>query len=75
MATDLPRANDDARLKAANLRTGLTLAAVAFTFFAGILTTEYVGGPLTAIVVIGSGVLAFLVVGIGRHLRRPGTDK
>jgi hypothetical protein len=71
MATDLPRTSDAARLRAANLRTGIALGVIAVLFFVGVLVTEYIGGPLTAITVTGTAVLAFLAVGIGRHLRKP----
>jgi hypothetical protein len=39
-------------------------------FFFGIIASKYMGDPTTAIGVIGSAVLLYLVVAIGRHLRR-----
>jgi len=61
---------DAARLRSANARTALVLAAIALVFFVGIIATEYVGGPLVAIGVIGSAALLFLILAIGRNLRR-----
>jgi hypothetical protein len=58
------------RLRAANLRTALPLAAIALVFFFGIIAAEYLGGPLVAAGVVGSAVLLFLIVAIGRNLRR-----
>jgi len=58
-------------IRAVNLRTGLALAVIAAVFFVGIIAAVYLGGPLVAIGVIGSAVLLFLLIGIGRHLRRP----
>ena len=58
-----------ARLRAANLRTALTLAAIALVFYVGFIASEYIGGPMVAISVMGCAVLLFLVVVIGRNLR------
>ena len=70
MITDVRPGTDGARrLRTANVRTALVLAAIALVFFVGIIATEYVGGPLVAIGVIGSAVLLFLILAIGRHLR------
>ena len=69
-ATPVTPANDAQRLRSANLRTALLLAAIALVFFVGIIATDYLGGPLTAVGVMGSAVLLFLLIGIGRHLRR-----
>jgi len=62
-----------AQLKAANRRTGLTLLSIALVFFFGVIATHFVADATTGIAVIGSAVLLFLVVAIGRNLR-PGRD-
>ena len=58
------------RQRAANVRTAASLAAIALVFFVGIIVAEAVGGPLVAMGVIGSAVFLFLLVAIGRNLRR-----
>jgi hypothetical protein len=58
------------RLRASNVRTALVLASIALVFFFGIIAAEYMGGPTAAIGVMGSTVLLFLVVAIGRNLRK-----
>ena len=58
------------RLRAANLRTGWVLAAIALVFFAGIIGARVLGSPQVSIGIIGTAVLLFLVVAIGRNLRR-----
>jgi hypothetical protein len=58
-----------ARLRSANRKTALVLLTIAFVFFAGIIATKFMGGPATGIGVVGSAVLLFLVVAIGRNLR------
>jgi small neutral amino acid transporter SnatA (MarC family) len=57
------------RLRAANRRTAFTLLAIAVVFFAGIIATKFLGGPATGIGVVGTAVLLYLVVAIGRNLR------
>ena len=39
-------------------------------FFVGIIAAQFIGGPATGIGVVGAAVLLFLVVAIGRNLRR-----
>jgi hypothetical protein len=56
--------------KSANLRTALVLLSIALVFFFGIIASKYMGDPTTAIGVIGTAVLLYLVVAIGRHLRK-----
>jgi hypothetical protein len=58
-----------ARLRAANRRTALVLLTIALVFFVGIIATKFMGGPTTGIGVVGSAVLLYLVVAIGRNLR------
>ena len=58
------------RLKAENRRTGLTLLAIALVFFFGIIASRFVDDPVVSIGVVGSAVLLYLLVAIGRHLRK-----
>lgn len=67
-----PETGAAARLRAANRRTALVLASIAAVFFAGIIATKFMGGPTTGIAVVGTAVLLYLVVAIGRNLRRKG---
>jgi len=62
-------ADGAARLRAANRRTALVLLTIALVFFVGIIATKFMGGPTTGIGVVGSAVLLYLVVAIGRNLR------
>ena len=61
---------NDARLRAANRRTGLTLLAIAVIFFVGIIATRLIDSPALSTGIIGGAVLLYLVVAIGRHLRK-----
>jgi len=71
MTAEPPRTDDDrAKLRAANLRTAMVLATIAAVFFVGIIASKFLGTPSTSISVIGAAVLLFLVVAIGRNLRR-----
>jgi hypothetical protein len=65
--SDAPR-RDAGRLKAANRRTGLSLLAIALTFFFGIILSRLIDSPVVSIGVVGGAVLLYLVVAIGRHL-------
>ena len=64
------RTDSAARLRAANVRTALVLAAIVGVFFFGFIASEYFGGPKVAIGVMGSVVLLFLILVIGRSLRK-----
>jgi hypothetical protein len=73
MTTDIDRSTQrpaGERRRSANVRTAAVLASIAVVFFFGIIASKYMGDPTTAIGVIGSAVLLYLVVAIGRHLRR-----
>ena len=71
MATDLPhKTADPARLRRANARTALVLASVAVVFFCGILAAKVFGDMAIGMTVLGVAVLVFLVVAIGRNLRK-----
>jgi len=65
MANDPKR---DARLKAANRRTGLMLLAIALLFFFGIIASRFIESDAVSIAVVGGAVLLYLLVAIGRHL-------
>jgi putative effector of murein hydrolase LrgA (UPF0299 family) len=53
-----------------NLRTALAFASIAAVFFVGIIVAHAFGGPLIGVSVMGAAVLLFLVVAIGRNLRK-----
>jgi hypothetical protein len=65
----VPTAEGAARLRAQNRRTAFVLLSIAIVFFVGIIATKFMGGPATGIGVVGSAVLLYLVVAIGRNLR------
>jgi hypothetical protein len=69
MADD-PTRTDVERLKAANRRTGIVLLAIALVFFFGIILSRFIESPAVSIGVVGGAVLLYLVVAIGRHLRK-----
>jgi Na+/citrate or Na+/malate symporter len=58
------------RLKAANRRTGLLLAGIAVLFFFGIILTRLVDDPLVSPAIMGGAAILFLLIAIGRHLRK-----
>ncbi len=74
MATDVTPAGDpgapDPRVRRANVRTALVLASIAAVFFLGIVFAKYMGDGSTGMTVLGAGVLLFLVLAIGRNLRK-----
>jgi len=55
--------------RSANRKTALVLLSIAIVFFVGIISTKFMGGGVTGIGVMGTVVLLFLVVAIGRNLR------
>ena len=61
---------NDARLRAANRRTGLMLLAIAVLFFVGIIATRLIDSPALSTGLVGGAVLLYLIVAIGRHLRK-----
>jgi small neutral amino acid transporter SnatA (MarC family) len=67
MANDPQR---DARLRAANRRTGLVLLAIALLFFFGTIASRFIESEAVSIAVVGGAILLYLVVAIGRHLRK-----
>jgi hypothetical protein len=58
------------RQRAANRRTGLVLVCVALVFFAGAILARAYGTSAVSYGVLGLVVLLFLVLAIGRHLRK-----
>lgn len=62
------RATDERR--ASNMRTALILLGIALVFFFGVIATRYMGGPRTGVSVLGAAVFLFLLLAIGRHLRK-----
>ena len=69
MQTESLDSSAAARLRSANRRTALVLLSIALVFFVGVIATHFIGDATTGIAVIGSAVLLFLVVAIGRNLR------
>jgi hypothetical protein len=59
-----------ARVRKANVRTALLLAAIALVFFVGILAVRLADDTATGMTVLGIAVLVFLVIAIGRNLRK-----
>ena len=64
-----PQTTSADRLRASNRRTAFVLAVIATTFFVGIIGSKFLGGQATGIGVLGTAVLLYLVVAIGRNLR------
>ena len=60
----------DTRLRRANVRTALVLASIAAVFFVGIVVAKFIGDTATGMTVLGAAVLLFLVLAIGRNLRK-----
>ena len=60
----------DARLRAANRRTGLILLAISLLFFFGFIVTRFITNEAVSIAIVGGAVLLYLLVAIGRHLRK-----
>jgi hypothetical protein len=65
----MPETDAAVRLRTANRKTALVLLSIALVFFVGVIATRFMGGPVTGIVVLGTAVLLFLVIAIGRNLR------
>jgi len=60
----------DAERRKASVRTALVFASIAVVFFFGVIASRLLGSPMISIGVIGGAVLLFIVVAIGRHLRK-----
>ena len=71
MAADLsPKSAAGARLRQANLRTALAVAAIAVLFFVGVIAAQFVGDSAVGMSVVAAAVLLFLAFAIGRNLRK-----
>jgi hypothetical protein len=70
MTTSDDRDAAAARVKRANIRTALVLASIAVVFFLGIVFAKYMGDGSSGMTVLGAAVLLFLVLAIGRNLRK-----
>ena len=60
--------SDKSNVRSANVRTALILLSIALVFFFGIIFAKFVGDASTGMTVIGSAILLFLVVTIGRSV-------
>ena len=60
----------DPAVRRANVRTAAVLVTIALVFFCGIVFAKYMGDAPTSMTVLGAAVLLFLVLAIGRNLRR-----
>jgi len=69
MAADLSPP-DGARLRSANRRTALAVAAIAVLFFVGVIAAQFVGDAMTGMAVLGAAILLFLCIAIGRNIRK-----
>ena len=58
------------KLAASNRKTGLILLSIALVFFFGVFGARLLGTPAASIGVLGGAVVLFLVLAIGRHLRK-----
>ncbi len=70
MSANTTESDDALARRKASLRTALVLASIAVVFFFGVIASKLLGSPVASIGVIGTVVLLFLVVSIGRHLRK-----
>ena len=64
-----PMTDRSARIRGANRKTAGVLLSIAVVFFVGVIATRFMGEGATGIVILGTIVLLFLVVAIGRNLR------
>jgi len=60
----------ETRLRTANKRTALVLATIALVFFLGIVFAKFMGDGESGMTVLGVAVLLFLMLAIGRNLRK-----
>jgi hypothetical protein len=58
------------KLAASNRKTALVLLTIALVFFVGVFAARMLGTPAASIGVLGGAVFLFLVIAIGRSLRK-----
>ena len=63
-------AADDPETRARIRRTAIILASIAAVFFAGVFLSRAFGDQSLGMTIVGAAVFLFLLLGIGRHLRR-----
>jgi hypothetical protein len=64
------QAGDHDSRRAASRRIAWVLASIAAVFFAGVILAQYSGSPSVGIGVLGFAILGFLIVAIGRNVRK-----
>ena len=64
------RPDDDPARRAGIRRTAWILASIAAVFFVGVFASRLLGDASLGMTVIGAAVFLFLLLGIGRHLKR-----
>ena len=63
------RPDAGAELRSRNVRTAALLSAIAALFFGGIIAARYLGGLGAGMTILGTAVVLYLVIAIGRNLR------
>jgi len=58
------------KLAAANRKTALILLSIVVVFFFGVFGARLIGSPTASIAVLGGAVFLYLLLAIGRHLRK-----
>jgi hypothetical protein len=58
------------KLVAANRKTALILLSIVVVFFFGVFGARLIGSPTASIAVLGGAVFLYLLLAIGRHLRK-----
>jgi hypothetical protein len=61
--------NQQSERRGANVRTALILLSIAVVFFGGIIASQYTGGNVVGIGVLGLAIIGFLLITVGRKLR------
>ena len=58
------------KLVAANRKTALILLSIVVVFFFGVFGARLIGSPTASIAVLGGAVFLYLLLAVGRHLRK-----
>jgi len=58
------------KLAASNRKTALILLSIVVVFFFGVFGARLIGSPTASIAVLGGAVFLYLLLAIGRHLRK-----